>query len=284
MKINKIIRLLPVAIMLFVLTGLVLSCSQSEKTGNQQSETAKDQNTQDTVHIDVGERSPEIPGAKVMITSPGQGSILQKDKDIYVSLKVQNFQMGAQTDTERSGEIANSDKGQHVHVIIDNKPYMAFYEDGKSVDIGKLDPGPHTIIAFPSRSYHESVKSPDASAVLNFYVGDSGGDFELTTDTPSIIYSRPKGGYKGKDAKKIMLDFYLNKVQLSPDGYKARYTITSKNSGDVYSITMTEWKPAFIYNLPVGEYTVKLELIDKDGHPVTGGYNTTERDISVVSE
>jgi len=284
MKSNKFAHIIPIAILLFLISGFILSCNQTEKSNKEASETSKEKQDRSSVHIDVEERSPEISGAKVTITSPGQGSILQKDKDVYVSLKVRNFEMGAQTDTARAGEIANSDKGQHVHVIVDNQPYMAFYEDGKSVDIGKLDPGPHSIIAFPSRSYHESVKSSGASNVLNFYVGEGSGEFRLTGDTPSIIYSRPKGEYKGKDIKKVMLDFYLNNVELSSDGYKARYTITSKNSDDKYSITMTEWKPAFIYNLPPGEYTVKLELIDKDGNPVPGGYNTTERDISVANE
>jgi hypothetical protein len=82
-----------------------------------------------------------------------------------------------------------------------------------------------------------------------------------------------------------MLDFYLNSVELSPDGYRAEYEITGKaDPGESYTVTTDEWKPAFIYNLPTGEYTVKLQLIDKDGNVVEGAYNTTERDITVMGE
>lgn len=264
------------------------SCTDTDdKGGNETVVDSKVSNEVEIkeVEIKTEDNSPEISDAGVRITSPGQDSILGSGKDVYVTLETRNFETGVQTDTSRAGEIANSGNGQHIHLIVDNKPYMAVYDESKSVNIGLLEPGPHTIFAFPSRSYHESVKSEDAADILNFYVGEAEGSFELTDDTPSIIYSRPKGEYSGKDAKKIMLDFYLNNVVLSPDGYSAKYEITDKaDPGVSYTVTIDEWKPAFIYNLPPGEYTVKLQLIDKDGSVVEGAYNSTERDITVVSE
>ena len=50
----------------------------------------------------------------------------------------------------------------------------------------------------------------------------------LDETKPTIIYSRPKGKYEGKDAEKIMLDFYLVNAELGEDGYKAKYTIRKK--------------------------------------------------------
>lgn len=262
---------------------LAVSCTDSDDNGG--NEAAVESKVSNEVEIKTEDNSPEMSDARVRITSPGQDSILSSGKDVYVTLETGNFETGVQTDTPRAGEIANSGNGQHVHLIVDNKPYMAVYDTSKSVNIGPLEPGPHTIFAFPSRSYHESVKSEGAADILNFYVGEAEGSFELTDDTPSVIYSRPKGEYSGKDAKKIMLDFYLNNVELSLDGYRVEYEITRKaDPGESYTVTLDEWRPAFIHNLPSGEYTVKLQLIDKDGNTVEGAYNTTERDITVVGE
>lgn len=266
----------------------VLSTGCTGSDENEQQQVKTEETTEKSVEIIVEENSPAIEGARVRITSPNQDSILTNGKDVYINLETENFEPGAQTSTPRSGEIANSGNGQHVHVIVDNKPYMAVYDVSNSVNIGPLEPGPHTVLAFPSRSYHESVKSEDAYDVVNFYVGEAKGEFELTEDNPSVIYSRPKGEYKGQDARKIMLDFYIHKVELGPESYKAKYTIspTGENTGQhgPYSVTIEEWKPAFVYNLPAGKYTVKLELIDRDGNVVDGPFNSTERDISVISE
>jgi hypothetical protein len=185
-----------------------------------------------------------------------------------------------QTDTERAQAIANSGNGQHFHVILDNGPYMANYEAGTPFDIGELEPGAHTLFAFPSRSYHESVKSDTSYDFINFYVGEESGEFMLGPDDPAIVYSRPKGTYSGEGAEKIMLDFYLHNVELSSDGYKAKYTIRSGGS-EVASITLTEWTPAFVTGLSSGTYEVNLQLLDADGNVVSGPFNDTTREITV---
>jgi len=233
------------------------------------------------------ERSPQLPYAKAKITFPSQEELLEY-ADVFVVIEVDNFELGVKTQTPRALEIANSEKGQHVHLIVDNEPYIAVYQQGEPINIGTIAPGPHTLIVFPSRSYHESVKTPGASNIINFYVGEPVGDFNLTEKTPSIIYSRPKGTYKGEAAKTIMLDFYLNNIELSPGGNTARYTITRKGiqnvAGDVYSIDINQWTPAFISGLSTGKYLVTLELLDKNGNLIPGGWNKTIREIEVITE
>lgn len=236
------------------------------------------------VTIEAWDNSPPFEGAKTRVSNFEDGSVLD-DAKVAVIVDVENFELGVQTDTPRASEIANSAEGQHAHIILDNGPYLADYKAGEPFDIGVLTEGPHTLVVFPSRSYHESVKSPDAAEILNFYVGKEEGEFLLDKSAPTIIYSRPKGDYKGKDAGKILLDFYLNNVELSPDGYKAKYTITNKGTGsEVGTITLTEWTPAFVSGLATGEYGVRLQLLDKDGNVVEGAFNNTERVINVVTE
>lgn len=236
------------------------------------------------IKIEAGERSPAFPGAKTRFASLNDGDVLD-NPEVSVIVDVENYELGVQTVTERAKEIANSDKGQHAHIILDNDPYMADYEAGKPFEIGALEEGPHTLVVFPSRSYHESVKSPGAADIVNFYVGKEGGEFMLDKAGPTIIYSRPKGEYKGDGARKIMLDFYLNNVELSPDGYKAKYTVKKKDSdGEEASIVLTEWTPAFVSGLTSGDHVVTLQLLDKDGNVVEGPFNNTERVITVVAE
>ena len=233
------------------------------------------------------ERSPAIAEVRVDITLPADGQVFPSDggvspeiESVSVELEVSGFELGAQTRIPRAGRIADSRNGQHVHLIVDNRPYMAVY-DTEDVAL-ELPPGPHTLFAFPGRSYHESVKTPGAAALVNFYVGEASGEFSLDADAPAIIYSRPKGTYSGAAARDIMLDFYLNNVELGPGGYTARYTIVGKEDPDRrYTIDMNEWVPAFASGLESGTYSVTLELLDGDGETVPGEWNGTTREIVV---
>lgn len=236
------------------------------------------------VTITPGERSPAIEGASARFSAPEDSTVLD-NPDTSVVVEVESFEAGVQTDTPRREEIANSSNGQHMHVIIDNEPYLANYTPGEPFDIGTLEEGPHTLVTFPSRSYHESVKSEDGYDILNVWVGEESGDFPLDPSQPTIIYSRPKGMYSGAGAERIMLDFYLHNVTLSEDGYKARYTVRPADAAaadePLASITLTEWAPAFMTGLEPGDYVVTLELLDENDDVVPGTFNTTEREITV---
>lgn len=270
---------------IFILIVLVsLGCKQDKGNVVEETDSATDsQNKEPKVTIEVGERSPAFPGAKARFTSLEDGDVLD-DNNVSVVVDVENYELGIQTETPRAKEIANSAKGQHVHIILDNDPYFADYEAGVPFDIGVLDEGPHTLVVFPSRSYHESVKSKNSVDIVNFYVGKKEGEFMLDESKPTVIYSRPKGKYEGKDAEKIMLDFYIINIKPS-DGYQVKYTIR-KNEPDAveHSITMKEWKPAFVTGLTSGEYIITLQLLDKDGNLVEGPFNNTQRAVTVVAE
>ena len=270
---------------IFILIVLVsLGCKQDKGNVVEETDSATDsQNKEPKVTIEVGERSPAFPGAKARFTSLEEGDVLD-DNNVSVVVDVENYELGIQTETQRAKEIANSAKGQHVHIILDNDPYFADYETGVPFDIGVLDEGPHTLVVFPSRSYHESVKSKNSVDIVNFYVGKKEGEFMLDESKPTVIYSRPKGKYEGKDAEKIMLDFYIINIKPS-DGYQVKYTIR-KNEPDAveHSITMKEWKPAFVTGLTSGEYIITLQLLDKDGNLVEGPFNNTQRAVTVVAE
>ncbi|HEX8180101.1 MAG TPA: hypothetical protein VF525_11205 [Pyrinomonadaceae bacterium] len=96
---------------------------------------------------------------------------------------------------------------------------------------------------------------------------------------PLLTYSRPKGEYKGADADAIMIDFWLANAKLQGDGgeYRVLYTV---DGGEAKSVD--KWGPIWLTGWTPGKHTVKLELVDKDGHPVdNGGYNVTTREITI---
>jgi hypothetical protein len=238
-----------------------------------------------------GERSPALPGATARFSAPGDGQVVEA-QPVEVTVDVTDFETEVQTETPRRAELANSGRGQHVHIIVDNDPYYANYTPGAPFEVGELEPGPHSAIVFPSRSYHESVKNEGAMDYVNFYVGgerfvvDDAAPFPFDPEQPTIIYSRPKGTYSGAGAEKVLLDFYLHNVQLSEDGYKARYTIMKDDEAgtELGGITLTEWVPAFVEGFTPGTYVVRLELLDADGNVVDGMFNTTNRTITVEGD
>jgi hypothetical protein len=187
---------------------------------------------------------------------------------------------------------ADRNKGQHIHVILDNEPYEADYDPAKpfSPENGKfnnLSPGTHTLRAFPSREWHESIKQNEgAFDMIVFNVGRPSG---TTVDkrAPLLTYSRPKGENRYKeDPRGLMLDFYVSNATIGINDYKVKYTINGKNPK-----LLTSWQPVWWKweELEPGDYTILLELIDKNNKPVpfkvgNTDYNRTERKFKILRE
>lgn len=270
MRLDRIVAALAV-----IVTAALVGCT-SDKPGSEDdfygSDTGKVQ-----LQIVKGTPGPDYPDARLTVLAPAKDAVVTADS-VLVKVDLKGVDLEAPTAGEQSQGIAFSKDGQHIHVIIDDKPYMAMYKTD-SFSVGKLAEGPHTLRAFPSRSWHESIKTPGAFVAYTFYVKKQTGTPAIAEGAPLLTYSRPKGEYKGKDAKKILLDFHLSNATLGPDKYKVIATVDG-----TLTDTLTEWVPYFIEGLSDGEHTVKLELIGPDGKPVPGTYNTAERKITVASK
>ncbi|MEM6767274.1 MAG: hypothetical protein AAF824_12200 [Bacteroidota bacterium] len=179
---------------------------------------------------------------------------------------VTNYELGAQTAGADTKGLANSGKGQHIHFIVDNGPYSAHYEPTVTKE---MDDENHVVLAFLSRSYHESVKNATS------WVVEEVGPNEKTVDfsAPHMFYSRPKGTYVGADTDNLMLDFFLLNVDLSEDGYK----VIAEINGTAFSIT--EWQPYIVAGLPKGTIKVRLQLVDANGELVPGPFNDVTREV-----
>jgi hypothetical protein len=187
---------------------------------------------------------------------------------------VKNYELGVITADANDRGIANSAKGQHIHLILDNEPYSAHYDPMAQKNLSK---GQYVVLAFLSRSYHESIKNEN-SFILTTFDAESSKAFPYKFDEKGqhMFYSRPKGTYNGSDINNLLLDFFLINVTLGPDGNKVRATIND----DVFMID--EWVPYYIQGLTPGILTVKLELIDADGVLIEGPFNEVTRTVTLL--
>jgi len=185
------------------------------------------------------------------------------------------YELGVQTPDAAAKMCANSGKGQHIHLIVDNAPYAAKYVANFEHEVAD---GEHYLLAFLSRSYHESIKTDAAHVAKKITVKDQGITAEADIEEPMLFYSRPKGSYVGKLAtEKVMLDFYLANVTLGAD-----YKVKADINGEEHMVDT--WQPYYIEGLPMGENTVTLTLVDGSGKTVDTPLNPVSRTFTLAAD
>ena len=227
--------------------------------------------------------SPDFPGAALSITSV-KGEKVGKDScKVSFDFDVKNYELKMQTTDNGTKMCNNSDKGQHIHFIMDNGPYKALYEPKNEITLA--NGSEHYLMAFLSRSYHESVKTKGAAVVYHFKIDAKGNMVKMDAPkTPMIFYSRPKGDYIGKDTANVLLDFYIWNDSLSANGDKVKAQITNEGMpGRDTTITIDTWAPHFIQNLGTGKCKVILTLTDKDGKQVDGPLRSATREFNLMA-
>tara|TARA_B100000941_G_C28463218_1_gene531971 strand:- start:426 stop:1139 length:714 start_codon:yes stop_codon:yes gene_type:complete len=208
------------------------------------------------------EGSPAYENAKLEIDT-----IAFKEQDYSFKFDVFDYNLGEQTEKKFSFDLANSGKGQHIHFIVNNGPYSAYYSTGFNKNLEEEN---NVILAFLSRSYHESVKNPNA-----FFLTQIGEGDKIDLSKEFLFYSRPKGIYSGADTEKLLLDFYLVNTSISPTGNKVRATIQGTE------FIIDEWAPYYIEGLPKGEVSIKLELINGEGNLIQTPFNPSLRKVTL---
>lgn len=247
---------------------LIFSCKSEKKNDVVKTEE------KEALEISISKltESPAYADAVLKLNSPSTIKPLKEGK-VNFNFEVANYELGAQTSSSNTKKLANSGKGQHIHFILNNQPYSAHYEANFEKELPK---GVHHLVAFLSRSYHESVKNENSVVVKKVTVGtDATDNVGIDETAPTLIYSRPKGTYKGKDTESILLDFFVLNTTLSETGNKVKATV----NGEEFLIT--EWAPQVLQGLPKGEITIELELIDADGNLIPGPFNKVKRTITL---
>ena len=230
---------------LIILTIINFSCDNSKK-----------------ITLSKLEGSPPYLNAKISTASITLGD----NNEYNFSFDISDYELGAQTINNIENQLANSGKGQHIHFIVNNGPYSAHYTNNFKKELNDSN---NVILAFLSRSYHESVKNPNAFVLTQI------GEDKIDLDNEFLFYSRPKGTYKGKDTEKLLLDFYLINTKISPEGNKVKATINDTE------FIITEWAPYYLQGLPKGEVKIKLELLNAKGELVDSPFNPSIRTVTL---
>ena len=232
------------------------------------------------VQLSQGVASPDppapVPTVKIVAPTKGQVIPTAKASDFEVKLDVKNW------------KTAMGDA--HVHLILDAKPYKPIYDTKAPIKMSDLTggealaDGQHILVSFPSRANHESVKTAGAIAITEFWVGKK-GEKAQDPSKAMLIYSRPKGEYKGEMASHVLVDFQLAGTTLAPDKDHVHIGVTGPGIDPDKGLSADATKfgaPFYLDNLQDGSYSVKLELLGADGKVLAGTWNSTTRSITIA--
>ncbi len=254
---------------------ILTSCQNNSSTENGTDENQSEDSSSTTENPNAKytltpfSSSPEFPDANIGLMTYINGKF-------NFDISGGSYELGAQTADAEQKMCANSAKGQHIHLIIDNGPYFARYIS--SFDDVPLEDGEYRILAFLSRSYHESIKTTEAHTAQFYTVKDSTASQFQSINDPMLFYSRPKGTYVGKaNTDKVMLDFYVINLELG-DHYK----VVADINGEVH--TIDTWQPYYIEGLPMGKNKIKLTLVDGKGNVVDTPLNPVEREFELKAD
>lgn len=213
--------------------------------------------------------SPAYKDSRLILKRPQAAAKLETGRvEFGFQMQGNSFVLGNKTQDANKKQLANFDKGQYIQLIV-NKEDGGKYN--KPVFQKEFEPGHYVVLAYLSRSYHESVKHSAAKQIFQFTVGDAEAKNENLA-APQLFYSQPSGTYSGDDAKKVLLDFYLLHTNLAPQKDRVLVTV----NGDT-EFEIAKWQPYILEGLPMGENTVKIELINWNGDLIGGDENSIER-------
>ena len=225
------------------------------------------------IHLTPFDDSPKYTEAQLRLLTPPIGAILPSG-GVPFTYELTNFKLTQMTGSQHAAQMANSMKGQHIHNIVDDQPYTAHYDTRFSKPIPD---GQHVVLSFLSRSYHESLKHRGASDLRVITVGPAAATpLDFDTKAPHLFYSRPKDTYTGPaETQRVMLDFYLVNTTLEPGGNNVRATINGTE------FLLDRWLPYMMEGLPMGQNTVKLELVNGSGTLIPGPFNSVTRTFTL---
>jgi hypothetical protein len=117
--------------------------------------------------------------------------------------------------------------------------------------------------------------------MLQFWV-DKKGEETVDLKKPLLIYSRPKGDYKGDMASHVLIDFQLANEKLAQGGDHVHVTVSGPGADNLTADATSFGPPFFLDNLQDGTYQVKLELLGGDGKAVAGPWSSVTRSINIA--
>lgn len=258
---------------LFILALFVVSCGETTSSSD-----TSESNETETEATDKGGKKYKLTPFSASTAYPDAtlSNMKYDGGNFSFTVTSDSYELGVQTPDAEQKMCANSAKGQHIHLIVDDMPYAAKYVADFEHEV---ENGSHHILAFLSRSYHESIKTETAFLAQQVDVENGGITAANEIEGPMLFYSRPKGTYVGKaNTDKVMLDFYLVNAQLGGE-YLVKVNINGEEEH-----TLSNWQPYYIEGLPMGENTIELTLTDIEGSKVEIPLNPVKRTFTLEAD
>ncbi|MDR1192140.1 MAG: hypothetical protein LBK60_10865 [Verrucomicrobiales bacterium] len=214
-----------------------------------------------TVALTVSAQEEELPVAAALpaglqIISPRGNEILDSPPvDIFFDLK----------------NIILAESGCALRVIVDNHPPLTLYSTARPLTLTNLADGGHTIRAWLIRPDGTAIRSPQAQAMVRFFLRKK--DFQNFIDRgkPYFTVNLPAGdSYDTDISGQLYVDLLLNAAAQAA-GCQVRY-IMERHTGILDGRSTARWP-----GLMVGKHKLVLELLDSGGHPILGPFNRVER-------
>jgi len=171
--------------------------------------------------------------------------------------------------------MSDAPEGSFLQLVLDNKPFRPITDMNEKIMLteltgtGTLEDGEHIIAGFVSRPNHESIKTEKGVAVRRFYVGKRSAQQWNSNRGPLLVLASPPATVTGDP----LVDFLVLNATLSGSDHSVRALITGPGiKPDGIRRVITDWKPWIILSARAGgEYTVDLQMLDKNGDDVPYG-------------
>jgi hypothetical protein len=169
---------------------------------------------------------------------------------------------GTKTPGSENRKSQISGKGLYLHVVLNDTTHILY---SHRLIPYQLPDGVYKMVAFVSRSYHESVKSPKSYYAREFQV-KSGRTYKSGPLNHAVLaYAVPSGIYTDEETENVMLDFYLHNTNIEPGGNRVRILIDNKKE-----FFVDKWQAYYINGLGLGEHELEMELQNKNGQRIYG--------------
>jgi hypothetical protein len=224
-----------------------------------------------------GAASPDpTPAPTIRIAAPAKGQTIAADKAGDFAVKIETKSWGT------------APGSAYVALALDNTPVKTVYDTKAPLKLsdlgaGAVAEGQHVLAAFATLGNNESVKTPGALVVVEFFVGKARTK-AVDVTKPLLVANRPVGEYDGDQANHVLIDFEIANDKLQDGKDHVHIMVTGPGIDSDKPLLAESNKigtPYYLDNLQNGRYTVKLDLMSGDNKAVPGPWNSASREITI---
>jgi hypothetical protein len=196
--------------------------------------------------------------ATLAITSPLPNAVIGNGSPVIVVFSVSDFVL---VQPGRVGQVENTTEG-HLDVFVDGQ-YARLVTRVEPIVL-HLDSGPHDILLQLKASNHTAL-NPDVRDSVSVVVTHG-----PATGTPELEIAFPPSGYdSGHDVYVgvVVSNFTLVEPRGRPNAPNEGHLEVLL--GGVYQQELSRYEPAFVVDMPDGDNTITVRLVNNNGTPLT---------------